>query len=173
MKKLNRVLAALLVLLVMSVAVAPSVVSAKHVPADVYQVPDFKIIIIVMTVGSTDITISGKPGKIDAGPQIECDLAWAPIAPIIEALGGTITWDAATGVVTIVLGTKTIVLTIGSKYAVVNGTSILIDPKCENAPYIQEPGHTMLPVRFIAEQLGGYVAWDPTIQRVTMIFFRP
>lgn len=173
MRKFNRILAALLVLLVMSMAAAPGVARARSVPADVYQEPDFKIIIIVMSVGSTNFTISGKPGKMDVGPQIECSLAWAPIAPVIEALGGTITWDAAKSVVTIALGNKTIVLTIGSKYAVVNGTSIVIDPTCEKAPYIQDPGYTMLPVRFIAEQLGGYVAWDPTIQRITMVFFRP
>ena len=187
MRKFNRILAALLVLLVMSVAVAPTVARAKSVPADVYEEPDFKMIIIVLTVGSKNISIiaargasgcgcpsPGVPGQIDAAPEIKCDLMFAPMETIIEALGGTFTWNAVNKTVTIVLGTKTIVLTIGSPDALVNGKSVTINSECDASPYLKEPGDViMLPVRFIAEQLGGFTAWDVPLQRATLVFVKP
>ncbi len=172
MRKFNKIVAAVLVVLALSMVIVPTAVRAINVPADVYEHPRSKVLFIILTVDSKDITVGGFLSHIDAAPQIKCDLVFAPIAPIVKALGGTIKWNADTGVVTIVLGTKTIVLTIGSPNALVNGTSVRINSDCDAAPYIQDPGITMLPVRFIGEQLGGYVGWYPMFGRVTMIFVR-
>ena len=124
--------------------------------------------VIAMTIGSKIIKIDDVDGEIDAGPQIKWGRTFSPIAPIINALGGTIEWDAKTRRVTIDLDTKTIVLTISSRYAVVNGKSVSIDSNPDLVPYVQAPGRTMLPVRFIAEQFGALVTWNSTLQRVTL-----
>ena len=127
--------------------------------------------VIAMTIGSKIIKIDDVDGEIDAGPQIKWGHTFSPIAPIINALGGTTQWDAKTRRVTIDLGTKTIVLTISSHYAVVNGKSVSIDSNPDLihlVPYVQAPGRTMLPVRFIAEQFGALVTWNSTLQRVTL-----
>jgi len=124
--------------------------------------------VIVMTIGSKIIKIDDVDGEIDAGPQIKWGRTFSPIAPIINALGGTIEWDARTRRVTFVLGIQTIVLTISSRYAVVNGKHVSIDSNPDLVPYVQAPGRTMLPVRFIAEQFGALVTWNSTLQRVTL-----
>ena len=110
----------------------------------------------------------------------ECDAllqgglhTFAPIRFIVEALGGTIAWNAKTHAVTIVVGKKTIVLVIGRNYALVNGVRVPIDSNPAVVPYIQAPGRTMLPVRFISEQLGTLVMWNSTLQQVTLVFVKP
>lgn len=173
MRKVNRILAAVLVLIALSVATGPALVKAAGVPDDVYAVPNSKTMVIVMTIGSKTIKIDDLEGAIDAGPEIKWDRTFAPISPIINALDGTIDWNAKTRTVTIVLGKKTIILTIGKNYALVNGSRIYIDANHDLVPYIQAPGRTMLPVRFIAEQLGAFVMWNAPIQRVTMVFTKP
>ena len=124
--------------------------------------------VIAMTIGSKILEVDGVNSEIDASPQIKWGCTFSPIAPIINALGGTTEWDARTRKVTTVLGTKTIVLTIGSCYAVVNDKRVSINSNPDLVPYVQAPGRTMLPVRFIAEQFGALVTWNSTLQRVTL-----
>ena len=124
--------------------------------------------VIAMTIGSKIIKINDVDDEIDAGPQIKWGRTFSPIAPIINTLGGTTQWNARTRKVTIDLDTKTIVLTIGGRYAMVNGKRVFIDSNPDLAPYVQAPGRTMLPVRFIAEQFGALVTWNSTLQRVTL-----
>ena len=124
--------------------------------------------VIVMTIGSKILKVDDVDSEIDASPQIKWGRTFSPIAPIINALGGTTQWNARTRRVTIVLGTKTIVLTIDSRYAVVNGKRVSIDSNPDLVPYIQVPGRTMLPVRFVTGQSGALVTWNSTLQRVTL-----
>jgi len=49
---------------------------------------------------------------------------------------------------------KRIVLTIGKQEAVVNGQTVPLD-----APPVEKQGRTMVPIRFVAEQLGAKVYW--------------
>ena len=173
MRKFNRILAAVLVVLALTVVIAPAVVRAQGVPDDVYGIPDSKTVVIVMTIGSKITKIGGLEGHIDAGPQIKWNRTFAPIRFIIEALDGTIAWNGKTRTVTIVVDTKTIVLVIGRNYALVNGRQVFIDANHAVVPYIQAPGRAMLPMRFIAEQLGALVRWNSTLHRVTLVFVKP
>jgi hypothetical protein len=61
--------------------------------------------------------------------------------------------------------TLKIVLQIGSPTMTVNGISAQIDPGGNVAPVIGE-GRTFLPVRAIAENLGGTVQWKQDIQQI-------
>jgi hypothetical protein len=122
-----------------------------------------------MTIGSKILKLDDVDSEIDTNPQMKWGHTFSPIAPVIDALGGTIEWNAKTRRVTVVLGTEIIVLTIDNRYAVVNGKRVSIDINPDVAPYIQEPGRTMAPVRFIAEQLGALITWNSTLQRVTLV----
>ncbi len=60
-----------------------------------------------------------------------------------------------------------IVLTIGSDLALVNGKEVTLDA----APYIKpQADRTMLPVRFLAEQLGAQVYWLPQTGQVRIVY---
>lgn len=56
----------------------------------------------------------------------------------------------------------TLTFQIGSYIMEVNGEPYLLDA----APRLISPGHTLVPVRFIAEALGGEVSWQPERQLV-------
>uniref|UniRef100_A0A7C4Y3W3 Copper amine oxidase N-terminal domain-containing protein n=1 Tax=Caldisericum exile TaxID=693075 RepID=A0A7C4Y3W3_9BACT len=97
-----------------------------------------------------------------------------PIRAIIEALGGTIDWDAKEQKVTINFKGTNIQLWIGKNTALVNGEYKLIDPKNpEVKPIIIPPGRTMLPIRFIAENLGCLVEWNETLKEVKITYPKP
>jgi hypothetical protein len=170
MKKWQRTIAAVLAVLILGATAIPAVVRAGGVPDDVYVVPGSKVMVIVMTIDVKLIKIDDVEGEIDVAPRIKWDRTFLPISPIIFAIGGTITWNAQKRMVTIVYGNKTIVLTIGSRWASVNGVRMAIDSNPDLVPYIQAPGRTMLPVRFIAEQLGAFVRWNTLLRRVTLVF---
>lgn len=173
MQKFNRIVAAVLVMLALGMVMGPAVARAGGVPDDVYAVPNSKTMVIVMTIGSKVITIDGMKGAIDVGLEIKGGRTFAPISPIINALGGTIDWNAKTRTITIMLGKKKIVLMIDKNYAWVNDNRVYIDANRDLMPYIQAPGRTMLPVRFIAEQLGAFVVWNTALQRITMVLTKP
>lgn len=95
-----------------------------------------------------------------------------PVRAIVEALGGAVSWDAARRAVGVVLGAKALELVIAKPFAVVNGSTVAIDPA--NASVVPAivggGGRTMLPIRFLAEQLGATVSWAPATQMVTLDF---
>ena len=76
-------------------------------------------------------------------------------------MGAKVTWDGAKKQVTIVQGSKTIILTINSSKVLVNGKSAKIDVP---AKIIND--RTMVPVRFVSEQLGYNVEWIAESKKV-------
>ncbi|MDW7673277.1 MAG: phosphodiester glycosidase family protein [Bacillota bacterium] len=99
----------------------------------------------------------------DTPPVITGNRTLVPIRVIMEALGASVNWDQATKTVTINKGQDTIKLVIGSNRAEVNGQEMLMDV----APEVH--GHrTMIPIRFITENLKGAVDWDPTTRSINI-----
>jgi len=68
-------------------------------------------------------------------------------------LGGAVEWSEKTETVVIILGSNSIRLQIGNANALVNGQNKLIEP--QNLKVFPEivNGRTMLPLRFVAENL--------------------
>jgi titin len=131
-------------------------------------------IIIRLYVGKTTYYVNDVKKELDAAPIIRESRTLLPIRAIIEALGGTIDWDAKEQKVTINFKGTTIELWIGKNTARVNGEYKLIDttnPKV--TPVIIPPGRTMLPIRFIAENLGCLVGWDDNLKEVKITYPAP
>ena len=128
---------------------------------------------IVLRVGDPIMQVDAVGTVIDATgavPVIIQGRTMLPVRAIVEALGGTVIWDAARSAVSVVLGTKTLELIIGRSLATATGTPVAIDPANALVVPIIVGGRTMLPVRFVAEQLGGTVGWSPATQVVTLDF---
>ena len=87
-----------------------------------------------------------------------------PMRDIFETLGAVMDWNAKTQTVTARKGDTEIKLTIGSKTAYVNGSSVDMTP----AAMIVE-GKTMVPLRFVGEALGVTVKWDKADGKVILI----
>lgn len=97
--------------------------------------------------------------NLSTEPQIENGNTIVEFRPIFEKLGLNVSWDKDTKTI---IGEKEglkIQLVIGSKTAKVNGQDkeVLIAPRIIN-------GHTVVPVRFIAENSGAEVKWDSKLR---------
>lgn len=84
-----------------------------------------------------------------------------PVRLIAESLGASVTWVPDTRQVILQKGESTIVLTLGSAIALVNGQEILL-PDGVPAGVVKWEGKesTMVPLRFVSERLGAAVTWD-------------
>ncbi len=93
-----------------------------------------------------------------------------PIRAIVEALGGTIEWDGVARKVTIHFNGTTIELWIDNPKARVNGTAKWIDENNHDVKPIIVNSRTMLPLRFVAENLGCKVDWNGTTRTITLTY---
>ncbi len=94
-------------------------------------------------------------------PVIENGRTLAPVRAITEALGAEVIWNSETGKISITKGDVSIVLTIDSEIAIVNGKEVTLDvsPKIVN-------NRTLVPMRFISEALNLGVNWDENSRTV-------
>ena len=81
---------------------------------------------------------------------------FGPLRQIFQAGGGSLMWQARTGVVTAHTNKRDIALTMGSKIATVNHSLVGLD----GAPYINN-GRTMIPLSFLQTALDVNVQYDP------------
>lgn len=84
-----------------------------------------------------------------------------PFRAVGEALGATVLWSQENRQAILRKGSTTVVLTLGSATAMVNG---LETPLPDGVPanslnFKGQDGRTMVPLRFVAEQLGAKVDW--------------
>ncbi|MEC0269877.1 MULTISPECIES: N-acetylmuramoyl-L-alanine amidase family protein [Paenibacillus] len=96
-------------------------------------------------------------------PRIVSGNTIVPVRIIVEEIGAKVTWDEATSKVTIVKDDVNIQLTINSKTALIKGKKEVM----EVAPIIDK-GNTMLPLRFIGQQMGIEFTWDASTSSVHM-----
>jgi uncharacterized protein len=128
-------------------------------------------IVTRLQIGSTLYRVDGQQRQMDAAPIIYESRTLLPIRYVAEAIGATVLWDAQTEKVTILMEDRTIELWIGSNLARVNGVQMQIDANNRLVkPVIIPPGRTMMPLRFIAENLGCDVEWNETLQEVTVTY---
>ncbi|MGC8789746.1 MAG: stalk domain-containing protein [Caldisericum sp.] len=129
-----------------------------------------QIITIVLQIGKLTFTVNGVQNTLDSPPVIKNSRTLLPIRTIIEALGGHVDWDATERKATVNLGSNTIELWIGKSTAKVNGANTPID--ATNSKVVPEiiNSRTMLPLRFVTENLGCDVQWDGTTQTITITY---
>ncbi|HZL83308.1 MAG TPA: stalk domain-containing protein [Candidatus Deferrimicrobium sp.] len=125
--------------------------------------------IIQLTIGSRTMYVDGSPVILEAAPIILNSRTLLPIRAVVEAIGGTIVWDASAQKVTIVQNDKTLVLWIDRNVATLNGQSVNIDSDPKVVPIIMS-GRTLLPLRFVAETLAMDVQWNATTRTVTITY---
>lgn len=107
------------------------------------------------------IMIGGQYVSSDVAPVVSGGRVMVPIRVVMESLGAQVTYLPASGEVVIESGGTKIVLAVGRPEARVAGRKVRLDaaPKIIN-------GRTMVPVRFISEQLGYKVNWDERYRTV-------
>jgi len=127
-------------------------------------------IVLILKIGDSSFIMSGETRYLDSPPIIKNNRTLLPIRAIIEALDGTVSWDATERKVTVTLGSTTIELWIGKSIAKVNGIDTSIDST--NSKVVPEiiNSRTMLPLRFVTENLGATVNWDGATKTITITY---
>ena len=126
--------------------------------------------IITLQIGSSTFTVNDETNTLDSPPVIKNSRTLIPIRAVVEALGGTIGWDGTTKKVTVMLKDTTIELWIGKPQATVNGQTKWIDDTNHKVMPEIINGRTMLPLRFVTENLGCEVLWDGTTKTITITY---
>lgn len=122
--------------------------------------PEKKKTLIQLQIGSLIMLVDGTEKKMDVTPTIYQGRTLLPIRPVIEALGGTIAFETHTKVITIRFQSITIIMQLNVSTATVNGKTVSIDNSNPSIkPMVVPPGRTLIPLRFVAENLGCQVDW--------------
>ena len=134
-----------------------STASGKYEPASVLPV---------------GLTLDGSALATDVPALLYQERTMVPVRPIAEALGAEVGWHQGNRQVTLTTREHVIVLTIGSSTAQVDGApAALPDGVSAQLVHYQGSNSTMVPLRFVSEQLGCTVDWDPA--SYTAILLRP
>lgn len=115
----------------------------------------------VMTVNGVYLNIDDSGTK----PMIINDRLLTPVRGVVEAMGGTISWNNDLRMVEIRKGETCIQFTIDSTAMTVNGRKVEMD----TAPVIINE-RTMLPIRYVTENLGAEMKWYDSIKAVEIIY---
>jgi hypothetical protein len=126
--------------------------------------------IIILQVGNKNFTVNGVTKTLDSPPIIKNSRTLLPIRAVVEALGGTAGWEPSLKIVTITLGSHNLSLQIDSSKAIVDGKFVQID--LTNSKVVPEiiNSRTMLPLRFVTENLGCDVQWEQSTQTITITY---
>jgi len=124
-------------------------------------------ITIVLQIDNPKMLVNGVEKEIDPGkgtsPVIIEERTMIPIRAVIEALGGSIDWDGSDNKVIISAKNKKVNVWIGKKNINVDGQYKEMDvvPQVIN-------DRTMIPLRFVIENLGCELQWDSFNNKITI-----
>lgn len=88
-------------------------------------------------------------GSVYAAPETAGQQQLVPLRAVAEAAGAQVLWDEATSTVTVTRGETTLVLTIGTSAATVNGKAVPV-----GQPVRTVAGRTLVPADFVTQALG-------------------
>lgn len=130
--------------------------------------------ILEYTLGSSMYTVNGESkGPMDATPEISNGRMFLVIRYVTQEVGADLEWVGSEKKLVITTETgKVIELWVNKPDARVDGEIMMIDPNDPNVvPYINN-GRTLLPMRYVAEQLGATdeedIVWNGETKSVTL-----
>ena len=116
-----------------------------------------------------NLLMNGQPIKGDVAPYIDGNgRTMVPVRFVMEQLKAEVEWLEQERGVVVRRGSTVIKLWIGSRRALVDGKEVWMD----TVPVLKG-GRTMVPVRFLAENLGGVVDWSSSTRTVTLLLALP
>ena len=109
------------------------------------------------------LLVNGSPLNLDVPPVIIQDRTLVPTRGLFESLGARVEWKPSTRQVVVTATGTEVVLTVDRREATVNGQQVTMDVP---AKIIND--RTMIPVRFVSEQLGLTVGWNGVTKTVSV-----
>ncbi|NLY43591.1 MAG: copper amine oxidase N-terminal domain-containing protein [Clostridiaceae bacterium] len=113
--------------------------------------------------GKVYVKIQGEMLGFEVPPVIENGRTLVPLRFIFEKMVAKVDWDPNTATATVTDQGKSVSFSIDNKIATVDGIQKEMD-----TPARLINGKTMIPLRFISEQLGYKVEWDVATSTATI-----
>lgn len=114
--------------------------------------------------GSPVIIVNNEKMVMDVLPQIQNGRVMVPLRGVFEKMGAVVSWNSETQSITLINGTNIINLRIKSLIATINNK----EEKLDTAPFIIN-GRTMVPLRFVSENLNAKVNWIAATKTVEIV----
>jgi hypothetical protein len=123
--------------------------------------------LIQMLVGAKAALVNGQSVVLQTAPVIKNGATLVPLRFVAETFGISPVWDGVFQIIDLPLGTRTVRLQIGQRFAAVDGKRVALDA----APVILG-GVTMVPLRFIADMLGADTQWEASTRTIIIVYPR-
>ena len=111
---------------------------------------------ISMQIGNNGVVLNNENKILDAAPLISQNRTMVPLRFIAEAFGANVSWAQDTKTVTIVIDGKVLTMRINQELEGFGAAPIISN------------GRTMVPIRYISEELGANVIWVPSTRTVAI-----
>lgn len=111
---------------------------------------------ISMQIGNKHVALNNENKILDAAPLISQNRTTVPLRFIAEAFGANVSWAQDTKTVTIVIDGKVLTMRINQELEGFGAAPIISN------------GRTMVPIRYISEELGANVIWVPSTRTVAI-----
>ncbi len=108
------------------------------------------------TVGQSTVMFNSSRLPLDRPLSAQGSVMFGPLRQIFQQGGGSLLWQARTGVVHARSQGRDVLVTIGKKNALVNNAVVMMDGK----PYLND-GRTMIPLSFLQQAMNVNVNYDP------------
>jgi hypothetical protein len=122
-----------------------------------------KAVKIVLKLNNTTVLVNGKKNILEAAPTLIGSTTMVPLRFITEALGAHLAWNGEEKRITLTINHDTVVIWINKTDAQVNLNTVMMV-----APAQIVNGKTMVPVRFISENLKQEVNFNSNTSEVTI-----
>lgn len=142
----------------------PAITNPIKVVELVAEAEDSHKVSVSFKVGDSTLLINGEKVTVETPYVVGTGVTLVPIRVISEAFGAEVDWDGATKTVTVSCGECKVIVTVGSKTALVNGE----EKTLEEVPELTDGGFSMIPLRFISESLGATVGYDNATAQITV-----
>lgn|GEM_PF-2344818 len=125
---------------------------------------------ILMTIDDPMMSVNGAISEIDPGrgtvPIVIDGRTLMPIRAAIEAMGGSMGWSEAERRISLESGAYSVNMWVNQRNFTVNGVQNELDvpPQIINE-------RTMMPIRFVAENIGCEIAWVASTRQIIIVYF--
>lgn len=105
-----------------------------------------------------------KPTQLNVSPYMDKGITMVPLRFVTESFGAEIKWNSKNKQIIIIDNDKTITLKIDQRIATVNNEEI----ELSSSPVLKN-GITMIPLRFVSENLGANVSWYADFKGIEIV----
>lgn len=116
---------------------------------------------VTMRIGSPRAEVDGGFYELQAAPCIKDDVTLVPLRFIVEAFGAEVTWNIADKSITLRQGAKEFRFWPGKNEALIDGAARTM----AGVPVVED-GVTLVPVRFLVENLAYEVNYQPAAKNI-------